>query len=379
MRHGHRRAVTLALVVTAALAGGAVPARAGYVMSYVSITGTDSGTCERSAPCKTLNYAVPKTGVGGEVVLLDSGTYAAATINRSVEVSGAPGVRAVISAPTSPGIVIGAGAGKDVTLRNIVVRGKGNDGSGIVVNSGEVELRNVRIARFGGHGVHLKPPAADDDDLTVVDSEINRNGKAGISMEPGVADVIVRGSEIDRNGTYGVRVGAGNRNITVRRSEITRNLYGAVVDNDGGGSGTISVTDSELSRNGRGQGYGVIGSYGRVIRLRDVRLAHNQWAVSAYGGAVMEIRDCEISHNAWGILVSNLGAITKGFVEGSAITHNGYGIWPEGGTLRVGRSTLAYNSSAIHLDYGGTVYSYGDNAVHDNGGGQAFSGTAGRY
>lgn len=368
----------LVLVMVVALGIGAVPARAGYVMSYVSTAGTDSGACERPAPCKTLNYAVAQTGAGGEVVILDSGTYAPATITRAVEIAGAPGVRAVISAPTTFGITVRPGAGKDVTLRNLVIRGKNQASNGINITSGELELRGVRITRFGGHGVNSDVPATSDDDLTVVDSEIARNGGSGIWTEPGVSEVTVRGSHIDRNGRYGIRLGSGARNVTVTRSQITRNQNGGVYDNDGGGTGTITVAHSELNRNSRGAGYGIVGSWGRIIRVKSSELRRNQWALSAYGGATVEVRDSDISHNAWGVLFSANGSLTRGIVESSSITHNSHGIWPEGGTVRVGRSTLAYNETAMNFTYGGTVYSYGDNAVHDNAGGQTFSGVVGR-
>ena len=45
------------------------PAQATSSRTWVSGTGTDSGTCNRAAPCATFAFALTQTSAGGEVNL----------------------------------------------------------------------------------------------------------------------------------------------------------------------------------------------------------------------------------------------------------------------------------------------------------------------
>ena len=66
------RAFWLILVLAAALLPAS--AKAQSTRTFVSGTGTDSGTCGRAAPCRTFAYAISQTNGGGEIVVLDSDT-----------------------------------------------------------------------------------------------------------------------------------------------------------------------------------------------------------------------------------------------------------------------------------------------------------------
>jgi hypothetical protein len=49
----------------------AVPAHAA-TRTFVSGTGTDSGTCGRATPCRTFAFALTQTAAGGEIDVLDA-------------------------------------------------------------------------------------------------------------------------------------------------------------------------------------------------------------------------------------------------------------------------------------------------------------------
>src|SRR5881275_1519114 len=85
---GLRRA-TLAAMFGIALAPwlSILPAQAQATRSYVSGTGRDSTSCTVSAPCKTLQAALTATAAGGEIYVLNSSNYGAATINTAVTIT----------------------------------------------------------------------------------------------------------------------------------------------------------------------------------------------------------------------------------------------------------------------------------------------------
>ena len=63
---------------------------------YVASNGLNSNDCTREAPCRPLQRGIKKTPDGGEIQILDSGTYGnAVRIDRSITVS-AVGVSATV-------------------------------------------------------------------------------------------------------------------------------------------------------------------------------------------------------------------------------------------------------------------------------------------
>ena len=62
----------------------AAPAQAGPNRTFVSGTGTDSGTCTRTAPCRTFAFALSVTTAGGEIDVLDTAGYGPVTIIHAI-------------------------------------------------------------------------------------------------------------------------------------------------------------------------------------------------------------------------------------------------------------------------------------------------------
>src|SRR5262245_61423611 len=89
-----RRVVVVGLA-SASLKVGAVAPRA-----YVSVNGNDLNTCNVPAtPCRTYTGAISQVTVGGEVIVLDSGTFGGGTISQSVTINAPSGIIALAATP----------------------------------------------------------------------------------------------------------------------------------------------------------------------------------------------------------------------------------------------------------------------------------------
>jgi hypothetical protein len=72
---GTRLALIAAAMLAAVLALPAAALATGTEQeTWVSAAGTDSGSCQLSAPCATLAYALSETAPGGDIDILTSGS-----------------------------------------------------------------------------------------------------------------------------------------------------------------------------------------------------------------------------------------------------------------------------------------------------------------
>lgn len=82
-------ATALALAAATLVGFPAVASSAAGPSEYVSTSGTDSGNCPKSAPCKTINYAISKAA-SGETIRVEKGTYhQTVDVNKPVNILGA--------------------------------------------------------------------------------------------------------------------------------------------------------------------------------------------------------------------------------------------------------------------------------------------------
>src|SRR6266404_8225024 len=90
--------------------------------TWVSGVGDDAHPCSRTAPCKTFAGAISKTAPSGEIDCLDPGGFGAVTITKAITIDCDSGAGGVLVSGTN-GIVIAAGAGDVIVLRNIQING----------------------------------------------------------------------------------------------------------------------------------------------------------------------------------------------------------------------------------------------------------------
>jgi hypothetical protein len=82
------------------------------------------------------------------------------------------------------------------------------------------------------------------------------------------------------------------------------------------------------------------------------------------GGRVV-VRDSQIDHNtAPGV---EAGPNGEALIDSSDVSFNSDGVKTSGGTIRISRSTLAYNSGSAANNTSGTINTYGDNRMAGNG------------
>jgi hypothetical protein len=206
------RRVFSTLVLTIGLAGaltlpavlGATPAGANAKSSatFVTPTGTNTGTCAKKAPCKTISFALTQTASGGTVNVA-AGTYAEnLVVTGNVTISGAGAGNTVID-PTSLGTadvdpdsttpqyaIVDAQPGASLTLQSLTVNGQGessaftsciDDYVGVFYHDASGTLSNVDIdnvvlptADFGcqdGLGIYVA-----SDVSTATPSNVSMNG-----------------------------------------------------------------------------------------------------------------------------------------------------------------------------------------------------------
>src|SRR5437867_156919 len=137
--------------------------------SAVSINGLDTNPCTVASPCRSFGAALSQTQDGGEVIALDSAGYGPFSISQSVTVSGAPGVHAAITVPTS-GTGIAISGSSYVVLRCLGVRGGGSDNYGIFASGVDVRATNCVRRGFNGAVLYSVGGNVVVEDRTVLDT-----------------------------------------------------------------------------------------------------------------------------------------------------------------------------------------------------------------
>jgi hypothetical protein len=129
--------------------------------TWVSGVGDDANPCSRTAPCRTFAGAISKTATGGEISVLDPGSYGTVTITKPITISGVGEQASILSSGTN-GIIINittlptAPQTNTVTLRNLQINGAGTT-LGLtavhVFGATTVILDHVNIFGFSTNGV----------------------------------------------------------------------------------------------------------------------------------------------------------------------------------------------------------------------------------
>lgn len=119
---------------------------------YVAESGSDANQCTSAAPCRTIVQALTFVNAGGEVVITENGEYTPFSVNKSVTVSAAPGIEAVIRQINSYAVLIFNTAPTDtVTIRNLQLKGGGADSTSIGIrniSAGTVFIDHCVLTNF---------------------------------------------------------------------------------------------------------------------------------------------------------------------------------------------------------------------------------------
>jgi hypothetical protein len=253
--------------------------------TWVSGVGDDANPCSRTAPCKTFAGAISKTAPGGEIDALDPGGFGAVTITKGITFDGGGGQVASILVAGTNGIVVAAGIGDTVVIRNLSINGIGGQGfSGIRFTSGKaLRIENCNINGFSQRGIDISPNnvGGTPPQVSVINTTSNDNTDSGIrsSVTQRVLVSIVN-SRFDNNGSYGVFAGDFAR-FSVNGSDASGNGIAGFISLANTGDVVMNISNSTASNNSvatNPSGAGIQAGGGTapsVVRLSGVVITSN--------------------------------------------------------------------------------------------------------
>ena len=272
--------------------------------TWVSGVGDDLNPCSRTAPCKTYAGAISKTGIAGEISVLDPGGFGTVTISKSMTIDGSGGPHASSISSGVNGIVINIAAGnandpqRTVTLRNLSINGTGSSGSigkntglnGITISSAlEVNIENCVIANFTQLGIKIVPNA---NCRVNIKNCIVRNCDTGaVQANPAAGfGVIANISKCSLNNSlFGFRAD-NNVKALIEDCVIASNSNNGVLVSATSAASSACVSRCAINDTGNNGGGGV----------------------AAVGGlSTVRIFACAIYNNATGVLVSGGNAFSS--------------------------------------------------------------------
>ncbi len=296
----NRIRLTINVLATAILTlAFASVAQAQATRTWVSGVGDDANPCSRTAPCKTFAGAISKTAPSGEIDALDDGGFGALTITKAITIDGGGHTAGVLVSGTN-GILINAGTGDTVTLRNLDFDGVGLGLIGVkILAAKSVIIDRCQIYGFrttgstNGRAISdersgTQSPAAQ---LFVNDCYIRDNtsgiGVTGVSTNS--IRAFIKNCRIQNNAGAGV-FGSNSAFITVDNSIITGNLAeGVKIDTNSQVNVTSCVINGNLT--------GVLNSGGSQFLLADTSIFNNGTGVS---GAITTFGNNNVRNNSGG-------------------------------------------------------------------------------
>jgi hypothetical protein len=294
---GHHSLPIGTIAIAFGLLANAAPAQAAAA-TWISGTGSNTGSCPITSPCRSLQFAHGQTNPGGTINVLSAGSFGSLTITKSVSIV-ADGIEALIHGGGSigAGIKIQAGAGDIISLRGLTIDLRGTNNVGIDFVSGAALHVHNSVIRGTTDGISFMP-ASGAGELYVADTVIADSSARGIRVEPGGSggakvmldrvrvenapfssfgiifsgfstsgsiNATVRDSITAGNAIIGIVAsenGSGTTNVMIDRSASLENTTGIQATNAGA---TIQIGDSTVTRNSTGLkpfSGGVINSYG---------------------------------------------------------------------------------------------------------------------
>jgi hypothetical protein len=301
MRH---RALPFAMIVGGGLLAGRAPGWAAPA-TFVSGTGTDTGTCPVTAPCATFQFAHDHTDAKGVISVVAPGSFGPVTISKAISIV-AKGVPALILTAT---VSCGAGAG-----------------GAICVNAGAAD-----IVSLGG--------------LTI---DLNLAPKHGIVFNSGTA-LHVHHSVIQRLGGVGIISNpSGTKELYVSGCTITNANLGVNVQVSSGGSATVVINEVDIER----------------PQQIGIQFTGNDKLVGIISDSVVSgtVNGIAVENNA------APGSATV-MVDRTAVVTSDAGVFASGAgvTVRIGDSTITGNGNGLHAELGATILAYPTNKVIGNG------------
>jgi hypothetical protein len=296
--HVIRMAHVLTLAAVLGLAGPAAWGQA--IRTWVSGTGDDTFPCSRTAPCKTFAGAMLKTAAGGEINVLDPGSFGAVSITKSITIDGTPFLSGVLASNTT-GVTVNAADTDVVILRNLDINGASTTLPGLrgirFLAGKALYVEGCRIYGFNGNpgrGIDFAPTVASGGvaQLFVTNSDIRENltvtTGGGIVLTPGAGisvKAVLDNVRIERN-NVGLQANPGSA-VSARHTTSVANRLDGFNATGNGIAATIFLENCTSSFNG---GNGMLATgVAAVIRMTESSITGNalQGIATAASGQVL--------------------------------------------------------------------------------------------
>jgi hypothetical protein len=320
--------------------------------TFVASTGNDANPCSLVLPCRTFAAAVAQTASAGEVIPLDSAGYGPVTITQSVSIIAPGGVYAGVTATAGNGITVD-GAGINVTLRGLTVKGLGAGASGVYFESGAgLYVDNCDISGFADRGIKI---VASGGVVHVTDTSVRANYMGVLIAGGDVASAIyatISRSRVEDNTIDGIGVW-GAAQVAIEDSVVTGSSHNVV----GGGNTVLSnvrigIARSLVSRGGCGLCVSTPRDGGAVrVVVMDSTISANlaNGIEVGYGfaatGCTLEtiVTRTQVAHNGGGLLVDGSVCASQVWLDGATVFENsgGVGVTPRSWCRTTASSTLA--------------------------------------
>lgn len=245
-----------AIVLLSAFLGATAEAQ--ISRTFVGVAGNDGNDCLQPATaCRTLNAGIGKVDPGGEVIVTSTGSYAGATITKSVKINVPSGVVAF----SALSVTVSAGPADVVVIRGLTLKALAvGTGTGVNVTSAAAVFVENCVIDGWSTGVAV----ASNTQLFVKDSTLRNNALYGVDLNHASAVGTIDGSRFERQAgasAAGFAVRAGRASVT--RSFAASNVFGFLVS----GAGSELVVDQTEASNNTTSGYQA--SSGSILRILD--------------------------------------------------------------------------------------------------------------
>jgi len=264
---------------------------------YVSaILSSDSNPCTRIRPCRQITRALSVVPDGGQIIVLDSGSYDAITISKSVSIEAASGVVAVINVASGNAVAINAPAASRIRLRGLSLVGNGNDQNptfGITFTSNAGVTLYVEDCFISKFGIGL---GDNQDTKLFVKNTTFRESDSGIQT---ISPTSIDHCHFENNGT-GLFVNVSAR-VTIRESTLAGNFRGIW---SGGGFNQNESTE---------------------VNVESCAIANNTFGVRSDGGSIVRLATSAITNNFVGMVVDDGGQILSRSPASNTVAGNNSG------------------------------------------------------
>ena len=261
-------------------------AQAQPIRTFVALTGSDANPCTFASPCKSVQHAHDVVAAGGEIRMLDPGSYGLVTITKAISILG-DGHGGMAASGNAIAVTIAAGASDRIALRGLVIEGFGTGAEGIKLTSGaSLVVQDCVIRNFTTVRIDFSPTVASS---LSISRTLVTDASTGIKVSPIAASVtgILDHVESYNNRVRGIDIFANTApvNVTVSDSAVAGNgQYGIGSTANATGASVVMVRNTAIANNVTG-----LLAFGNIGTLRFTRstITGNATGLSAQNGATL--------------------------------------------------------------------------------------------